>query len=140
MLLDIGEVISRTGLPASTLRYYEERGLIASAGRRAGRRQYDESVVEQLALVTLGQAAGFALDEIDEMFDPDGTPHIDRAMLRAKADEIDATIERLTAMRDGLHHAAACAAPSHLECPSFRELLDAATAGAFGRPGRSVQR
>ena len=136
MLLDIGEVISRTGLPASTLRYYEDRGLITSAERRAGRRQYDGAVIERLALVTLGQAAGFSLDEIAEMFDADGTPHIDRDLLRAKAAEIDATIRRLTTMRDSLLHAADCAAPSHLECPSFRGLLDAATAGAFGRPGR----
>ncbi|MEO1060534.1 MAG: helix-turn-helix domain-containing protein [Actinomycetota bacterium] len=136
MPVDIGAVIDRTGLPASTLRYYEQRGLIASTGRLGGRRQFDETVVERLALITLGQAAGFSLDEIAEMFDAEGRPHIDRDVLRAKAAEIDRTIRRLTSMRDSLQHAAACPAPSHFECETFLELMDAAASGAFGRPGR----
>ena len=37
---------------------------------------------------------------------------------------LDATIRRLTVMRDGLRHAAACAAPSHMECPKFLRLLE----------------
>lgn len=68
------------------------------------------------------------------MFGPDGRPSIDRAMLAAKADELDATIRRLTAMRDSLRHAAACPAPSHLECPNFQRYLEAAAMGAFPRP------
>jgi hypothetical protein len=38
-------------------------------------------------------------------------------------------------MRDGLRHAAACPAPSHLECPTFRRLMRAAASGAIGTTG-----
>ncbi len=57
------------------------------------------------------------------MFGPDGRPRIDRKKLTSKADELDATIAQLTRMRDGLRHAAACRAPSHMECPTFQRLL-----------------
>lgn len=132
-LLDIGEVKDRSGLAASTLRYYEEMGLIESVGRNGLRRQYDTNIIERLALISLGRAAGFSLDEISMMFGNDGQPRIDRQMLSGKADELDKTIRRLKAMRDGLRHAAACPAPSHMECPKFQRILKAAAAG-FIRP------
>ena len=131
-VLDINEVARRAGVPASTLRFYEEKGLIASVGRRGLRRLFAEAVLERLALVTLGRAAGFSLDEIARMFAPDGRPRIDRQLLAAKADQLDGTIRKLSAMRDGLRHAAACPAPSYMECPTFRRLLRAAASGAIG--------
>ncbi|HET9473712.1 MAG TPA: helix-turn-helix domain-containing protein [Steroidobacteraceae bacterium] len=121
--MDINEVAKRSGVPASALRYYEEKGLITSVGRRGLRRLFDHDVVERLSLIALGQAAGFSLDEIAGMFAPDGRPRIDRKLLAAKAGELDVTIRRLTAMRNGLRHAAVCPAPSHLECPTFRRLM-----------------
>ena len=66
------------------------------------------------------------------MFAADGKPRIDRQMLAAKAKELDATIRELSAMRDGLRHAVACRAPSHMECPTFRRLLRAAASGEIG--------
>ena len=131
--LDITEVARISGIPASTLRFYEEKRLIASTGRRGLRRVFGGDVLERLALVSLGSAAGFTLDEIARMFAPDGRVRIDRRRLAAKADDLEATIRRLSAMRDGLRHAAVCRAPSHLECPTFRRLLAAASRGAFRR-------
>ena len=93
-------------MPASALRYYEEKGLIASVGRRGLRRLFDTRVLERLRLIALGQAAGFSLDEIAGMFTPDGRPQIDRKALATKADELDRTIQQLSSMRDGLRHAA----------------------------------
>ena len=130
--LDIAEVAKRSGMPASALRFYEEKGLIASIGRRVLRRQFDALVLERLALIALGRAAGFSLDEIARMFARPDRPQIDRAQLTAKADELDRTIRQLTAMRDGLRHAAACPAPSHMECPTFRRIVGAAAKGAIG--------
>src|SRR5688572_19502366 len=121
--LDITEIARRSGVPASTLRFYEERKLIRSSGRRGLRRLFAPAVLDRLALIAVGQLAGFSLDEIARMFAPDGKPNIDRQMLTAKADEIDATIRRLTTMRNGLRHAAACRAPSHMECPTFQRIL-----------------
>ncbi|WP_164010612.1 helix-turn-helix domain-containing protein [Pyxidicoccus trucidator] len=130
--LDISEVARRSGVPASTLRFYEEKGLIASIGRRGLRRLFAPDVLERLALIALGRAAGFSLDEVALMFASDGRPRIDRKMLAAKADELDRTLRKLTAMRDGLRHAAACPAPSHMECPTFRRMLRAAASGTMG--------
>ena len=136
--LDISEVAKRSGVPASTLRFYEEMGLIASIGRRGLRRLFDSGVTDRLALIGLGRAAGFSLEEIALMFAADGRPRIDRKMLAAKADELDKTIRKLGAMRDGLRHAAVCPAPSHMECPTFRRLLRAAASGAWRVPKRST--
>ena len=129
--MDIAEVARKSGVRASTLRFYEEKGLIASRGRKGLRRDFDAGVIERLALISLGSAAGFSLDEIARMFTPDGRPRIDRKKLAAKADDLDRTIRKLGAMRDGLRHAAVCPAPSHLECPTFRRLLTAAGSGVF---------
>lgn len=123
--MDISEVARRTGVPASTLRYYEEKGLITSVGRRGLRRVFDGDVLERLALIALGRAAGFSLDEMAPMV-AGGRPRISRRALAAKAEELDRTITRLTAIRDSLRHASVCPAPSHLECPTFRRLLQAA--------------
>jgi len=134
--MDINEVAQRSGVAASTLRFYEEKRLIKSVGRRGLRRVFHPAVLERLALIALGRAAGFSLDEIARMFAPDGRPQIDRAMLAAKAEELESTIRKLSAMRDGLRHAAACPAPSHMECPKFRRYLGAAASGAFGAPSK----
>ena len=132
--MDITEVAQRTGVRASTLRFYEEKGLIASIGRRGLRRTFDPGVLQRLALIKLGRAAGFSLDEVARMFAPDGRPRIDRRMLAAKAEELDRTIGELSAMRDSLRHAVACPAPSHMECPTFRRLLKGAMSGSIGAP------
>lgn len=129
--MDIADVAKRSGVPASTLRFYEEKGLIVSLAKPGARRQFAPQILDQLALITLGQTAGFSLDDIRSMFAAEGGPHIDRAMLAAKADELDATIRRLRAMSRGLRHAAACPAPSHAECPTFQRLVKAAAKSAL---------
>jgi DNA-binding transcriptional MerR regulator len=130
--VDIGEVARRSGLPASTLRFYEEKRLIASTGRKGLRRLFDPGVLDRLALIALGRAAGFSLGEVALMFAPDGRPRIDKRVLEDKARDLDRTIRQLRAMSRGLRHAAACAAPRHMECPTFRRLLRAAASGAIG--------
>ena len=72
------------------------------------------------------------MDEIAHMFAPGGVLRIDRQLLADKADELDRTIRKLSAMRDGLRHAAVCPAPSHMECPKFRRILGLTAAGAIG--------
>ena len=129
--MDISEVAKRSGVPASTLRYYEERGLISSLGRRGIRRVFSVDVLEQLALISLGRTAGLSLAEIGSMLGPNGSPDIDRELLLSKANELDRSIKQLTAMRDGLRHAAVCSASSHMECPKFRRLLGLAARGKF---------
>lgn len=138
--MDITEVAQRSGLPASTLRFYEEKGLIASVGRRGLKRLFNPSVLDRLALIALGRVAGFSLDEIGRMFAPDGQPDVDRRLLLAKADELDQTIRELSTLRDGLRHAAACRAPSHMACPTFQRIMRAAARGALGEPPKNALR
>ncbi len=142
-VIDIAEVAQRSGLPASTLRYYEEKGLIGSIGRRGLRRLFAARVLEQLALICLGRTAGFSLDEIAAMFAGDGKPRIDRNRLLAKADELDQSIAKLTAVRDGLRHAARCPAPTHMDCPKFKRMLKLAGTGrlpGLARPSTRTRR
>lgn len=138
--LDISEVAKRSGIAASALRYYEERGLISSVGRRGLRRVFPASVLDTLALVSLGRSAGFTLDEIARMFAPGQRVRIDRRLLTDKVDELDRTIRKLVAMRDGLRHAAECRAPSHMECPKFKRLLSIAARDTVRKAGRKTGR
>ncbi|KQT09546.1 helix-turn-helix domain-containing protein [Ramlibacter sp. Leaf400] len=138
--MDIAEVAKRSGVPASTLRFYEEKGLIASVGRDGLRRRFSPGVLEQLALIALARSAGFSLGEIRSMFSPGGRPSLDRQMLAAKADEIERTIRRLQAVSKSLRHAAVCPAASHSDCPTFQRLLRTAAAGARQAAGSGRKR
>ena len=131
--MDIGEVARRCGLPSSTLRYYEEKGLIRSIGRRGLSRVFAADVLERLSLITLGQSAAFSLDDIATMLDADGQPAIDHQRLAEKADELDRTIQQLSAIRDGLRRAAACPAARHIECANFQKILSAVKTGSVRR-------
>ena len=79
--MDIAAVAKRSGVPASTLRFYERKGLIASTGRQGLRRTFAPDVLQRLALIALGRQAGFSLDEIAPMLSPGATPRIDRRAL-----------------------------------------------------------
>ncbi|MBS3652441.1 helix-turn-helix domain-containing protein [Pseudaminobacter sp. 19-2017] len=126
-MIDIGEVADRSGVPPSTLRYYEEIGLIRSLSRRGLRRQFDADVLLKLSLIALGRAGGFSLLEIAAMFGQDGRLDVPRDELHAKADELQRQMAKLRVLRDTLRHVADCKAPSHLECPTFRKLMKAAS-------------
>lgn len=123
--MDISEVAKATGLPSSTLRFYEEKGLIKSSGRNGLRRIFSSNVIERLALISLGRKVGFSLEEIYKIFSAEGMV-INRGLLLDKADELDSKIAELTSMRDGLRHAAVCPAANHFECSKFLRLLSIA--------------
>ncbi|TQV77998.1 MerR family DNA-binding transcriptional regulator [Denitrobaculum tricleocarpae] len=121
--LDIGEVARRSGLPASTLRYYEEKGLIRSSGRKGLRRLFDPGVLDQLALITLGRLAQFKLEELPAMLPGESGAALDRAKINEKAQELDRRIDELTALSKLLRHVAECRADNHFSCPRFKKLL-----------------
>ncbi|BDA85539.1 MerR family transcriptional regulator [Aureimonas sp. SA4125] len=129
-VLDIGEVAERSGIPPSTLRYYEEIGLIRSVRRHGLRRQFDADILLKLSLIRLGQSAGFTLGEVAGVFGQDGQLALPRAELHARADALQRQMAELRLLRDVLRHIADCPAPTHLECPNFRKLLHPAS-----RPG-----
>ncbi len=63
-LLTIGEVAQRSGVAASALRYYEQRGLITSERAGSGHRRYPRSVLRRIAFIVFAQRVGLTLDEI----------------------------------------------------------------------------
>ncbi len=132
--IDIAELARRSGVRASALRYYEDKGLIVSTGRRGLMRLFDPSTVERLSLIALGRASGFSLDEIAVLLAD--APTLDKTRLRAKAAELDRRIEDLSRLRDGLLHAVACTAPSLMVCPRFRGIARLAGRQAAARPTR----
>lgn len=121
--MDISEVAKKTGLPPSTLRFYEEKGLIKSVGRQGQRRLFDAKVLERLSVIALGRSAGFSLTEIHSMLPVNEKIQVSRDMLLAKAEQVEKDIKRLKAVRDGLRHAANCPEQNHLECPKFQRLM-----------------
>ncbi len=66
-MLTIGEVARRSGVAATTLRYYEQIGLLPAPIRLGGQRRYDEAVLSRLEVIALCKTAGFALDEIQRL-------------------------------------------------------------------------
>jgi MerR family transcriptional regulator, redox-sensitive transcriptional activator SoxR len=63
-LLTIGEVARRSGVASSALRFYEERGLIASERAGSGHRRYPRPVLRRIAFIVFAQRVGLSLDEI----------------------------------------------------------------------------
>lgn len=121
--LDIGDVAHRAGLKASTLRYYETLGLVKPDSRKGLRRQYDDSVLDRLALISMGQSAGFSLTEIGAVLQDGENFDIDKQRLHAKADQVEQHIRRLRILVRALRHVADCSAPEHSECPAFRRMM-----------------
>ena len=120
--IDIGDVIARSGLPASTLHLWERRGLIVPVGREGLRRQYAVDILDVLATIVVCQRAGFSLTEIGELLAPgafaEGKASLEKklAELRRRRRELDLAIR-------GVEHALSCPEPSPLECSGFRSKL-----------------
>jgi MerR family redox-sensitive transcriptional activator SoxR len=113
----IGKVAEETGVAATTLRYYEQVGLVPAPARVGGQRRYDDSVLARLEVIGLCKSAGFTLDEIQVLFadDAPGRP-ASKALAEAKLSEIDARIESLTRARAVIEWGMRCTCPSIDAC------------------------
>ncbi len=114
--LTITEVGEASGLQSSALRYYEKEGLIKPTGRSGGRRVFDETVLQRLAVISLLQEIGFTISEISELFNLRGRGAQWRSLAESKLDEIDAHLERVGAARELLTAALDCGCSSLEEC------------------------
>jgi DNA-binding transcriptional MerR regulator len=105
--LTIGEVARRAGVPTSTIRFYERRGLLAADRRQSGQRRYGEESLRRLVFIGMLQDAGLSLDEITGVLEAGS-----RAEWKAIASErlvvLEAEIERLEAARAYLEGALLC--------------------------------
>lgn len=112
MEMTIGELAERAGLPASTIRYYEEVKLLPRPARASGRRVFDEATLDRLLVISFAKEAGFSLREIRQLFDgfASGTPAGVRwqKLATAKLAEMEALAARIDAMKQLLRAALRC--------------------------------
>jgi MerR family transcriptional regulator, redox-sensitive transcriptional activator SoxR len=120
-LLTIGEVSRRSGVAASALRFYEQRGVIASQRAGSGHRRYPRPVLRRVAFIVFAQRIGLTLDEIGAelaKLPPDRAP--DRRdwsqLSRGWASRIDERIAELERLKLGLTECIGCGCLSLDRC------------------------
>lgn len=118
--MTISQVAKQFGLRTSTLRYYEQIGLLPLADRVSGQRRYGNATLARLAVVQRARQSGFTLDEIRHLFsgfDSEVTASARwRELSRSKLVELDAAIERIQSMKDLLHRMDRCGCDALHEC------------------------
>jgi len=117
-MLTIGQVASRAGLRASAIRFYESQGLLPTACRKGGRRIYDSSILERLAIIELAKTAGFQLEDIRVVLSASFQERalIWRTLSAAKRADLDQQIEKLTKMKEVLARLAECTCITPEQC------------------------
>jgi MerR family redox-sensitive transcriptional activator SoxR len=124
-LLTIGELARRAGRRTSSIRYYEEIGLLPVPVRVGGQRRYSAGTARTLAAIATAQRAGLSLGEIKAVFGAAPGEHdaIEefRRVAAAKLPQATAAVERATAAREWLEHAAACECLTLEECSLLGE-------------------
>ncbi|KZD12381.1 redox-sensitive transcriptional activator SoxR [Oceanibaculum pacificum] len=120
--LSVGELSRRSGLPVSTLHFYERRGLIASERNSGNHRVYRREILRRVTVIKVAQSAGIPLAEIAEALSelprdtsPD-THHWER-IAENWHDDLTQRIELLTALRDKLAMCIGCGCLSVQRCP-----------------------
>jgi MerR family redox-sensitive transcriptional activator SoxR len=122
--VSIGELARLASVEASTIRYYERRGLLPIPERTSGRRRYRPDVLNLLRVIKVCKEAGFTLQEVEQLlhgFDP-STPPSERwrDLAEGKLRQIDALIARAEAMRALLTRGLECGCLTLEDC-SFVE-------------------
>jgi MerR family transcriptional regulator, redox-sensitive transcriptional activator SoxR len=108
--LSVGELSEASGVPASTLRYYDGRGLVTARRTAGNQRRYPRTVLRRLALIRVAQELGVPLAEIAAALpeDRDPTPQEWRALLAGWQAELDRRITGLQELRDRAARLARC--------------------------------
>ena len=145
MTMNIGEASDASGVSAKMIRYYEEIGLIAPAGRTASNyRVYDADSVNRLRFVRRSRKLGFSLEETErllKLWDDKARASAEvKAMALHHVEELDQKIAEMQAMRDTLAHLAErCQGNDRPSCPILADLegrpLRQKTAGDKGQAG-----
>ena len=124
-VLTIGQLSTASGVPTSTIRFWERRGLIRPAGRAGGQRRYTAEALSQVGMLRLCQDAGFTLAEIQELVTKQITDnHRWRELVEAKMVSVNETLAKLNKAHDLLTHALECEHEDIRNCPKFRAAVD----------------
>ena len=125
--MSIGELAERTGVPTSTLRYYDELGLVPPAERASGRRRYAASAVRDVGAIVFFREIGFSLAEIGRFVRgerPDRQELIDQ-----KLAELAEQQHRIEVARTALEHGRKCPAGEPMRCSRFWSIIDGRLGG-----------
>lgn len=119
--MSISEIARRSGVAASALRFYEERGLIKSERAGSGHRRYGRAVLRRIAFIVFAQKLGLSLDEVGtELAKLPGDRVPERAdwaqLSRSWTRRIDERIEELQRLRSGLTECIGCGCLSIDRC------------------------
>ncbi len=121
-LVPINEVARRFGLPASTIRYYEERGLLAPAARHSGRRWYGAPELRRLAVIRYWQRAGMmSLDDIAQILGGAGGTPDWGGVIEQRVRTLEAQIAALRTAKEFLEHVASFHDSAPDGCPHYEE-------------------
>ncbi len=124
-LLTIGELARRTGRRSSSIRYYEEIGLLPEPFRVGGQRRYPVGTTRTLAVIDTAQRAGLTLDEVKALLDaaPGEEAAIEalRRVATRRLPQLAAAIEHATIVKQWLEAAARCECPRLDDCALFDE-------------------
>jgi DNA-binding transcriptional MerR regulator len=131
--LSIGELSERTGVPTSTLRFYDELGLVRPAARAAGRRRYVESAVRDVGVILFFREIGFSLAEIERLIA--GGPHSRQGMIDHKLAELAEQQHRIEVARTALEHGRRCPASDPMKCSRFWSIIDGRLRGLSAGEG-----
>jgi MerR family redox-sensitive transcriptional activator SoxR len=115
--LTIGELARLTSRRTSSIRYYEEIGLLPEPERVSGQRRYSPEAVRTLTVIDTAQRAGLTLEEIKPLLA--GETETLREIAERKLPELEALIERAEMARRWLEAAARCECPTLDECRLF---------------------
>ena len=142
----MGEVAARSGFAPSAVRYYDREGLISADRTGGGQRRFDRSVLRRLAFISAARHVGLSLDEIREALDRlprSRTPNAAdwTRMSKLWRRRLDAEIDALTALRDGLDSCIGCGCLSLKRCAisNPRDVAAKAGPGAVYLPRRLRQ-
>lgn len=112
MAITIGEVTRRTGVPSSTLRYYEDEGVLPRTRRQNGRRVYDEGMLRLVEVAVFAQSVGFSLDEVRRLFKGlegrGGLKAQWQPLARAKLAQLDEVIAKSQQMKAAIQAGLEC--------------------------------
>lgn len=124
-MLTIGQLAAASGVPTSTIRFWERRDLLVPAARSGGQRRYTEDALAQVGLLRLCQDAGFTLTEIRQMLaQRAGDPTRWRELVEAKMVDVATSLRKLQKAHDLLSHALECTHDDIVKCPRFQAAVE----------------
>ena len=125
--MNIGEIAGKSGLPAKTIRYYEDIGLVLPKRSDNGYRSFDDTDLHKLTFLARARTLGFSIEDcrtLMALYEDETRASADvKAVATQHLERIDEKITQLQSMRDTLSHLVTeCAGDNRPDCPILNDL------------------